>query len=74
MRKNRTQAPKFAGKWVAETEYRRASGLSNTPTDQALSTAFATCAKPPTADLYPLIRHEISTWDTNDGRRPADRH
>ncbi|MGW1041078.1 hypothetical protein [Streptomyces sp. NPDC002547] len=74
VRKARTRAWMFAGKWVAETEYRRASGLPNTPTNEALSAAFAACAKPPTAHLYPLIRHEISTWDTYDGRRPADRH
>ncbi|MFJ7004195.1 hypothetical protein ACIQWY_29820 [Streptomyces albidoflavus] len=59
--KARRRARGFAAKWVAEISYRRAEGLANVPTDDALAVCFAHCTNPPTADRYPLIREEITT-------------
>jgi hypothetical protein len=52
----------FAGKWRAEAEYRRESGLANEPTDDALRDAFKHCARPPKPEMYTLIREHISHW------------
>jgi hypothetical protein len=48
-------ARKFAAKW-------RADEHAEEPTDEALRAAFATCAKPPRQDIYPLIREQIANW------------
>ncbi|GAB2966013.1 hypothetical protein GCM10023080_029780 [Streptomyces pseudoechinosporeus] len=71
--KARTRAFAFSGKWRAETEYQRATGQPDEPTDEVLEVAFATCVKPPKRELYPLIRAEIASWDANDGIPPAQR-
>ncbi|MFF9901318.1 hypothetical protein [Streptomyces longispororuber] len=72
-RRDHVRAGKFAGKWVAESEHRHASGLSSEPTDEALQAAFQGCVKPPKPELYPLIRAEIAAWDDNGARPPAER-
>ncbi|MFI1203536.1 hypothetical protein ACH4VR_29590 [Streptomyces sp. NPDC020883] len=68
--KDRTAARKFAGKWLAEQRF-----LQRTmdPTDDALSSAFATCARPPSPHLYPLIRETLAHWNAKKPRSHGQR-
>ncbi|MFD4795073.1 hypothetical protein [Streptomyces anulatus] len=65
----------FAAKWRAETVHAEPP-VRREPTDEALAECFAHTVKPIAADLYPLVREELTGWDARlaaeDARRPEN--
>lgn len=60
-------AARFAAKFIAETS-RAEPPVHAEPTDEDFAERFKHCARPPDADLYPLIREQIARMleDTPD--------